>query len=273
MGHWTIDDIPWDSFEPDRIDPELLKLVKAACMVERHSAAYGQYLCAIFSAEPGVCADALAWSREEIQHGEVLRRYAEMVDPDFDFDDAYSRFIKGQPIDVNAEKSIRGSLCGEMVARCTVEVGTSSYYSALRDSIKEPVLREICRNIAADEFRHYKLFYKYAQHFQKIEGLSRWARFKIVFGRFLETGDDELSYAYYCGSGDTRPYVRKQANADCMARTLRLYRFEHVRRGVGMLLKSAGIKPRGILGKTIIWLSWIGFRLYAMHLRRTASYA
>ncbi len=273
MAHWTLDDIHWDRFEPDKVDPELLKLVKAACMVEHHSSAYGQYLCNVFSEEPGVCEDALTWSEEEIQHGKVLRRYAELADPDFDFDDAFSRFTEGHPIDVEAEQSIRGSLCGEMVARCAVEVGTSSYYSALRDSIDEPVLRQICRNIAADEFRHYKLFYTYAKHFQEKERLSRWARFRIALGRFLETGDDELSYAYYCGSGDTEPYVRKQANTDCMARTLPLYRFEHVQRGVGMALKSAGIKPQGIIGKTITRLSWIGFRLYARHLQRAASYA
>ena len=273
MGHWTLDDIPWDSFEPGKLDSELLKLVKAACMVEHHSGAYGQYLCAIFNDEPDVCEDAMNWSKEEVQHGQALRRYAELADPNFDFDDAFTRFSKGHPIDVNAEQSIRGSRCGEMVARCAVEVGTSSYYSVLRDSIDEPVLREICRNIAADEFRHYKLFYRYAKHFQKIEGVSRWARFKIVLGRFFETGDDELSYAYYCGSGDTAPYVRKQANIACMARTLPLYRFDHVQLGVGMTLKSAGIKPQGILGKCITRVSWIAFRLYARHLQRAAGYA
>ncbi|MDP7344511.1 MAG: ferritin-like domain-containing protein [Alphaproteobacteria bacterium] len=273
MRHWTAEDIPWDSFEPGKLDPELLKLIKAACMVEHHGAAYGQYLCAVFGGEPGFCDTAMAWAEEEIQHGKVLRRYAELADPEFDFDVAFSRFTEGHRIDVTAEQSIRGSLCGEMVARCAVEVGTSSYYSALRDSTEEPLLREICRNIAADEFRHYKLFYDYARHFQKSEGLSRWARFKISLGRFFETGDDELSYAYYCGSGDDRPYVRKQANIACMGRTLALYRFKHVRRGVGMTLKLAGIKPQGLLGKSITRVIWISFRLYAMHMRRAASYA
>jgi len=273
MGHWTLDDIPWDSFEPGKLDPELLKLVKAACMVEHHSGAYGEYLCAIFGDEPKICEDAINWSKEEVQHGHALRRYAELADPNFDFDDAFARFSKGHPIDVSAEQSIRGSRCGEMVARCAVEVGTSSYYSALRDSIDEPVLREICRNIAADEFRHFKLFYRYAKHFQKIESLSRWTRFRIVLGRFFETGDDELSYAYYCGSGATEPYVRKQANIACMSRTLPLYRFDHVRLGVGMTLKSAGIKPQGVLGKCITRVIWIAFRLYTRHLQRAAGYA
>src|SRR5258708_25612692 len=48
----------------------------------------------------------------------------------------------------------------EMVARCVVEIGTSAYYTALREAAAEPVLQEICRHIAADELRHYRLFYK-----------------------------------------------------------------------------------------------------------------
>ncbi len=34
------------------------------------------------------------------------------------------------------------------------------YYTALREAAAEPVLQEICRHIAADELRHYRLFYK-----------------------------------------------------------------------------------------------------------------
>ena len=59
--------------------------------------------------------------------------------------------------------SIRGSKRGEMIARCVVESGTSSYYSAIRDATDEPVLKEIAGRIAADEYRHYKLFYETLQ--------------------------------------------------------------------------------------------------------------
>ena len=57
--------------------------------------------------------------------------------------------------------SRRGSRAGELVARCVVEIGTSAYYTALREAAQEPVLQEICRHIAADELRHYRLFYKH----------------------------------------------------------------------------------------------------------------
>ena len=46
-----------------------------------------------------------------------------------------------------------------------VEIGTSSYYTALADATKEPVLQIICRQIAADEFRHFKLFYDHLRRY------------------------------------------------------------------------------------------------------------
>ena len=53
---------------------------------------------------------------------------------------------------------MRGSRAGELLARCVVESGTCSYYAALRDATREPVLRQICHHIAQDEARHYRLF-------------------------------------------------------------------------------------------------------------------
>ncbi|MCG8345863.1 MAG: hypothetical protein MI685_12005, partial [Chlorobiales bacterium] len=143
MSGWTLDDIPWDRFDRSKLDSEMVKIAKAACMVEHHSADYGQYLCGVFQDDPEFCAAALSWAEEEIQHGEVLRRYAELADPEFDFDATFARFVAGHKIDVDAVESIRGSRCGELVARCVVEVGTSAYYSALRDAAEEPVFREI----------------------------------------------------------------------------------------------------------------------------------
>ena len=88
-----------------------------------------------------------------------------------------------------------------MIARCIVETGTSSYYTALREAAAEPVLREICRHIAADELRHYRLFYKKLPAYLARERLGRWARLRIALGRIAESEDDELAYAYYAANG------------------------------------------------------------------------
>ncbi len=273
MSPWTIDDIPWDRFDRSKLNPEMVNIAKAACMVEHHSADYGAYLCGVFRDDPAFCADALNWAEEEVQHGAVLRRYAELADPDFDFDDTFARFVAGHPIDVNATESIRGSRCGELVARCIVEVGTSSYYSALRDASEEPVFREICKRIAGDEFRHYKLFYTAMRRYQKAEGLGRWARARVALGRIFESGDDELSYAYYCGTGATEPYRRRKYSRVYAGHTLPLYRYGHVQRGLGMVLKAMGVKPQGRVGRLFTAFGWRLFRLYARYAARAAATA
>ena len=33
MGHWTIDDIAWRRFDPALVDPDMVKLAKAASVV------------------------------------------------------------------------------------------------------------------------------------------------------------------------------------------------------------------------------------------------
>ena len=57
---------------------------------------------------------------------------------------AFARFRAGYKLPLDATASVRGSQAGEMMARCIVETGTSSYYSALEDATDEPVLKQIC---------------------------------------------------------------------------------------------------------------------------------
>ena len=46
--HWTLDDVPWDSFDPSKVEPDQLAIVKAAAMVEYNSADYVHYLANVF---------------------------------------------------------------------------------------------------------------------------------------------------------------------------------------------------------------------------------
>src|SRR3546814_19558312 len=106
-------------------------------------------------------------------------------------------FREGVRPDVDATESIRGSRAGELVARCMVEVGTSSYYRALGDAATEPALKAICRFIAGDELRHYKLFYDHLKRFLEQDKIGTLTRLRLALGRILDTEDDELPYAFY----------------------------------------------------------------------------
>jgi len=245
MQRWTLADIPWSEFEPSRIDRAVLKVVKAAALVERNGDDYATYLCSVFADDPDFCILARAWAKEEIQHGEALARWAQLADPEFDFGAASRRFTEGYRVSLDATESIRGSRAGEFVARCIVEVGTSSFYSALRDSIDEPVLREICRRIAADEVRHYKLFRRQLQRYLEQEGVGFWRRLSIAIGRLLETEDDELAYAYYAANGGGEPYDRARNMQAYIGNTLPRYRLSHVERGMSMIFKAVGLAHKG----------------------------
>ena len=173
MGAWTLDDIPWDRFDPAKVDPELVPIVKAASLVEHNGRAYAHHLCLVFADDPEFQQTARRWGEEEVQHGRALARWAALADPAFDFAAAFARFQEGFRVDFDSDRSRRGSRAGEMVARCVVEIGTSSYYTALREAAAEPVLQEICRHIAADELRHYRLFYKNLDRYLAQERIGR----------------------------------------------------------------------------------------------------
>jgi len=249
MKHWRIDDVPWDRFDRTKLDPELVSLVKAAAMVERNGVDYGTYLNRVFIDDPDFCAAADRWSLEEVQHGDTLGRWAMLADPAWSFEDAFARYKAGYHLPLlDAQASVRGSRTGELIARCMVETGTSSYYSALADSAQEPVLKEICRLIAADEFRHFKLFYDHMKRYLKRERIGVWRRVMIAAGRIGESEDDELAYAFHCGNTPAdATYEHSRAIAGYMSRAMGVYTYNHMARATSMILKAIGLPPRGRL--------------------------
>lgn len=248
--HWTLDDIPWHEFDPAKVDAELVKIVKAASMVEYNGGDYATYLCNVFPDDAEFCAAATKWACEEVQHGQALGRWASLADPNFDFAASFACFTAGFRPPIEARTSIRGSRAGELVARCIVEVGTSSYYSALGEAAQEPVLRAICKRVAADEFRHYNLFYKHLKRYLDKERIGKVRRVLVALGRITESEDDELAYAYYAANGAAgQPYDRKRYSHAYAMRAFRYVRPKHVERGVAMAFKAAGLSPQGRLAR------------------------
>jgi hypothetical protein len=271
VGSWALDDIPWQRFDPDRVDPELVRLVKAASLVEYNGAAYADHLCRVFADDPSFQASARQWGNEEVQHGAALARWAALADPSFDFAASFARFRAGYRIDFDSDRSRRGSRAGEMIARCIVETGTSSYYSALREAAGEPVLQEICRHIAADELRHYRLFYKNLGACLAREKLGRWTRLKIALVRLAESEDDELAYAYYTANETGAEYDRRRCSRAYARRAFALYRPRHVERMVAMVLKAVGVTPNGRLGRALSRICWQALRYRALCLAKAAA--
>ena len=271
MSSWTLDDIPWDKFDPSKVDPELLRIVKAASLVEQNGGDYARYLCGVFHDDRDFQEMARRWGAEETQHGQALGRWAALADPGFDHAAASARFTAGFRVDLAPATSVRGSRAGELVARCIVETGTSSYYSALAEASDEPVLKAICRRLAADELRHYKLFYTHLMRYLDAEGIGFWGRLRVAAGRIAESEDDELAYAYYAANENDASYDRRRYSRAYARRAYAVYRRHHVERGIAMVFKAVGLKPRGRLNLMVARLVWWTMRYRTERLARLAA--
>jgi rubrerythrin len=269
MKHWTIDDVAWAGFQPAHVDPALIPLVKAAAMVERNGTDYAIYLNNVFGDDPDFRQAVDRWATEEVQHGDALGRWAMRADPAWDFMHAFDRYRAGYQVPLEATQSVRGSRTGELIARCMVETGTSSYYTALADSTSEPVLRQVCQLIAADEYRHFKLFYDHMRRYLGREHISFPRRLRIAAGRITESEDDELAFAYHCGNEpDSTPYNHRRCIGAYMGKAMSMYRFRHIERSMGMVFKSVGLKPRGRLSGLSAKLAW---RLMQRRMRKMTA--
>ena len=275
MRHWNLDSIPWDRFDPARVDPQLLALARGACLVEFNADAYTDYLCRVFDDDSELQTQFHAWSEEEKQHGLALKKWVELADPAFDFERSLALFRSAyQQVPDEGGDSVRGSRARELAARCIVETGTSSYYSALRDASDEPVLKEICRLIALDEVRHFKMFREpLDRKYGPQERLGRLSRFKVVAGRILETSDEELSFAYRAGNFPDvaiEPARSKEYSAEFMKKISRLYQPEHYQMILGLTTKVVGIRINQRIRRL---LAYVGYRLLRFRYPATRNLA
>jgi len=269
---WTLEDIPWDQFDRSEVNADLLKIAKAASLVEYNASDYGAYLDNVFQGDANFQDAARTWVDEEIQHGRALGEWAKLADPDFDFDFAIKRFRDNFRIDVDAAASIRGSRAGELIARCMVETGTSSYYSALAEAADEPVLKAICLKIAADELRHYKLFYTHLKGYLALENMGLFGRLLIALGRTSETEDDELACAYYAANAErSASYDRLRYSREYLSRAYGYYQHHHMERVVAMVFKACGLRPQTLTFRVSQNLVWWFFANRTRHLKKLAA--
>jgi len=257
MKHWRIDEVDWGQFDRTKVDPDIVPIVKAAAMVERNGTDYASYLNGVFGDDADFRQAADNWAAEEVQHGDALGKWAMLADPFWDYPAAFARYRAGYRINTEVDTSVRGSRTGELIARCMVETGTSSFYTAVGDATDEPVLELICRQIAADEFRHFKLFYDHMRRYLGRENLSFLRRLRIAAGRITESEDDELAFAFHCANEPADlVYAHERCLAAYLSRAIGYYKFRHIERGMGMIFKAVGLPPRGRLSDLSARLAW-----------------
>lgn len=257
---WSLDTIDWNAFVPGKVDPDLLPVIRTAALVEANAADYVVYLRNVFAGDDRFRAAIEIWGAEERRHGEALGRWSTLADPAFDFGQALADFRARYSLPLETGTSVRGSRAGELIARCVVESGTSSFYSSLRDAVEEPVLKEICRRIANDEFAHYVLFNKHLQRYGARQHLGMLRRLLIAFGRMREADDEELASAWYAANilpGDRHaPFDARRFARDYRRRAMHYFRRRHVDAATRMILRAASVNPDGKVADLCVGAGW-----------------
>ncbi len=247
-GYWSLDDILFHGVDATRVrsNEELFLLLAGASFVETASDLYTRNLIEQFRGDTEVASWLTGqWEPQELRHGRALRAYVNVVWPEFDWQAEFAAFL-AEHSRSNTPDELETSPCLEMAARCVVEMGTATYYGAIRSISDEPVLGRLVRAIQRDEVDHYKHFFRYFHRYNASERNSRALvlgalarRLRVILRSDVERGS---WYPYRAlhphASRDGREFRR------AVARTTTLVRRHYpASMAVKMLLKPLALPP------------------------------
>ncbi|MCQ4165663.1 ferritin-like domain-containing protein [Tahibacter harae] len=259
-------DFAWSQLLPAGYDAALLHILRTTALVESRADQYADYLRAVFAARGSEWRAAIdGWNREEREHGVVLRRLCEAADGEFGFDAALKAYLDGVDYHACDGISVRGSIAGELVARCVVEALASTFYRVLRDRCADPLGRAVLHALSQDEARHYGMFHAMLQAERARTPLSLWQRLRVGLGRMLELSDDQIMFASWLVDADSAPRyachaAARRYNADLYPH----YRFAHLHYAARLLCPALfGLRHDG-LSRVFAAGLWLGVRARAL---------
>lgn len=210
-------------------------IVRTTCLLESRSAQYGDYLHRVL---PRRFSDRVTrWSREESVHGLRLREWLERHDPDFSFDDRMA-VMSTLPYHEDPEQDRAPG--DELLSRCVVEAFAAGFYRALRDATDDPELRQIAKELMADEARHFAGFMAMSE---ELPALSLPRKLAVIARRVQELDDDQILFAAHCANHPDESYVRRVSRRRYLGRVYGMYRPDHLRFVQAMLLRTLGRRP------------------------------
>jgi len=184
---WSLADVDLSRIDQRAVRDDLLLyyLIASASFIETAADLYTSNLVLHFP-DP-VAREWLAkrWQPEELQHGLALRAYTQAAWPEVDWQSGYTGFFDEYSRLCTMEQ-LEGSRALEMAARCVVEAGTATFYTALHSCAGEPVLKQLTGLIRRDEVRHYNHFRTFYFAYQAEERVGRLSVLRALHQRFTE---------------------------------------------------------------------------------------
>ena len=191
-SHWTVADIAWDRIDHEQVRDNLTTyyVVTGASFIETAADLYTANLVEHFPDPKAQQWLLNHWQPEELQHGLALRTYVETVWPELDWEHNYNNFF-AEYSQLCTMEELESSRALEMVARCVVEAGTSTFYTALQNISDEPVLKSLAGLIRQDEVSHYNHFRHFFETYQKQERIGRVRVVRSLYKRLVEVENED----------------------------------------------------------------------------------
>lgn len=145
---WELADIPFDTIDKSAVSQDTLDFVRINTLMEMSSLYATRMFLRDFQGNPDFCQFMSIWYYEEMKHYLVLREYLKVFDCAPDFEELPKYDVELDPAPWPATLAMHW--CGEL--------RLGRWYLRWSKGADEPVLAQIFKLIADDEFRHAQCY-------------------------------------------------------------------------------------------------------------------
>ena len=104
MGNWTLESIAWGRFDASKVDPEILRNIKAAALVERNGGDYRIYLDRVFADDPASLRTSTPGRAKRSSTAWRSAAGRSLPIRSWDFEAAFARFRAGYKLPLDARR-------------------------------------------------------------------------------------------------------------------------------------------------------------------------
>jgi hypothetical protein len=151
---WVLEQIPWEQFRPDLVEPEYVVFAKGAIMGESNSVAATHGLLSEFADDYDFSQFACIWGYQEIQHHLVFQTWLQLAGHEVSYEKINAMREPYPPGVTKAATLATNVIC---------EVLTNHMYKCVSRSMREPVIAKIASRASGDEARHAREFAYYTK--------------------------------------------------------------------------------------------------------------
>ena len=161
---WELErDVAWGSIRPELVSRGQLETLRRAALTEGFSPTYAADLLDLYCDDSEMGPFLSIQFYEEYKHFHALRRYLRLTGLEITDEEAAAR------------RGLRTKYTSRLIPLVKFgvsEIFTAIFYRNFARATAEPVLKQLCEFISADEYRHLTYYMSYLERYVREEGVT-----------------------------------------------------------------------------------------------------